>query len=96
MLKSAEDTETDRQIDILEENETKEMPPQLEANKKQHLQHWEDGMHLMFKQQLLCYISFGLDYAWLLKETRKTDCDATKKQKNKKNDFYTFYQDITD
>lgn len=24
------------------------MPPQLEANKKQHLQHWEESMHLIF------------------------------------------------
>lgn len=63
------------------------MPPQSEANKKQHLQHWEDSMHLIFLQQLLCYTSL-LDYAWLLKETRKTDCDATK---NKKKDFYTVF-----
>lgn len=57
------------------------MPPQLEANKKQHLQHWEESMHQIFKQQLFYHTSFWLSYTWLLKKAQKTDHDAINKKK---------------
>lgn len=53
MLKSAEDTETDRQDRYIRRRKKNQMPPQLEANKKQHFNTNTENksMHLVFTQQ---------------------------------------------
>lgn len=59
----------DRQTDILEEK-LKKMPPQLEANKKQHLQHWEEK-HASDIYTAVIILFFWLSYTWCLEDTHK-------------------------
>lgn len=54
------------------------MRPQWEANKKQHLQHWEESMHLIVTQLLILYIIFLVKLFSTVKTNTNTDYASDK------------------